>query len=336
MKIMRLRQVWRHLVLLLVALAMPVLVPNRYIFGLITLCGIWATAALTLNLLMGYTGLVSLAHAGFFGIGAYGVAILTKGGMSFWLAWPLSALISTAVGFLLALPALRTRDSYFAISTLSFGVIINIVAGNWINLTGGHTGITGIPRPTPLALPFVTIGFSTPVSRYYLVLALFLLTYFVIQRIVNSLQGLSFLSVRSNEVLAEAVGINTYFTKLLSFAIANFFVALSGGLYAPLMGSISPAVTSHVLTFNWLIFTLLGGAATMAGPVIGAFTITFLMEYLYFLGEYQLILFGALLVVVIIYFPRGFMGAYDSLSRRMRGIWRQRREKRSAKHAAES
>ena len=103
-----------------------------------------------MNLILGYTGQASLAHAGFFGIGAYGVALLTQAGMSFWLALPLSALLAATIGFFVGLPTLRTRGSYFAISTLCMGVIIEIVAGNWVSLTGGTTGIVGIPQPTPI------------------------------------------------------------------------------------------------------------------------------------------------------------------------------------------
>ncbi|MBS4022722.1 MAG: branched-chain amino acid ABC transporter permease [Dethiobacter sp.] len=320
-----LKEKWPYLFLLLVAFAVPVLVSSRYVFQVIVISVVWSVAALSLNLVLGYTGLASLAHAGFFGIGAYGVALLTRGGMSFWLALPLSALLATVVGLFIAMPALRTRESYFAISTLCFGVIIYIVAGNWLSLTGGHTGIIGIPRVTPIRLPFLTIEFTSLTSQYYLVLVLLLLTLFVMHRLVYSLQGLTFMSIRNNEVLAEAVGINAFSTKLLSFCIANFIVALAGGVYAPLMGSISPTVTMHILTFNWLVFTLLGGVATLAGPIIGAFAITVLIESLYFLGEYQLIIFGALLIVVIIYFPRGLMGIYDNLSLKAKDFYQQRR-----------
>jgi len=314
-----LREKWFYLVLLVVALALPFLISNRYYFQIVIMGCLFSITTLSLNLILGYTGQASLAHAGFFGIGAYGVALLTKEGISFWLALPLSALCAALIGFLIGLPTLRSRGSYFAISTMCFGVIISIVAGNWIDLTGGYSGIVEVPLPNPLSIPLIgEIGFQTQVAQYYLVLFFLLLTLLVMHRLVHSLLGLSFMAIRNNEVLAGSVGINTFAGKILSFVIANFFAGLAGGIFASLMGSISPSTASLELTFNWLIYLLLGGAATLAGPIIGAFVIPVIMEYLQFLAEYRLIIFGVLLIVVIIYFPRGVMGAVNNLRQKAR------------------
>jgi len=314
-----LRDNWFYVFLLLFALALPWLITNRYYFQIVIMGCLFSITTLSLNLILGYTGQASLAHAGFFGIGAYGVALLTKEGISFWLALPLSALFAALIGFLIGLPTLRTRGSYFAIATMCFGVIVSIVAGNWIEVTGGHNGIVGIPLPNPLAIPLIgEIGFQTQAAQYYLVLAFLLFTLFVMHRLVYSLLGLSFMAIRNNEVLAGSVGVNTFAGKILSFVVANFFAGMAGGIYASLMGTISPSTASLELTFNWLIFLLLGGAATLAGPIIGAFVIPVLMEYLQFLAEYRLIIFGALLIVVIIYFPRGVMGAVTNLQQKVR------------------
>jgi branched-chain amino acid transport system permease protein len=251
---------------------------------------------------------------------------MTKGGVSFWLALPLSALLAALIGFLIGLPTLRSRGSYFAISTMCFGVIVSIVAGNWIDFTGGYSGVVGIPLPNPFYIPLIgEIGFQSQAAQYYLVLAFLLLTLLVMHRLVYSLLGLSFMAIRNNEVLAGAVGVNTFAGKVLSFVVANFFAGLAGGIFASLMGSISPSTASLELTFNWLIYLLLGGVATLAGPIIGAFAIPVLMEYLQFLAEYRLIIFGVLLIVVIIYFPRGLMGGFTTLQQRVRGLYVQRR-----------
>ncbi|MGC1404532.1 MAG: branched-chain amino acid ABC transporter permease [Thermodesulfobacteriota bacterium] len=310
------KEKWFHLLLLALALIVPLIVPNRYAFQIIIMSCLYAIGTLSMNLILGYTGQASLAHAGFFGIGAYGVALLTQAGMSFWLALPLAALLAATLGFFVGLPTLRTRGSYFAISTLCMGVIIEIVAGNWVSLTGGTTGIVGIPQPTPIG----PLHFETQTSQYYLVLFFLLLTLFVMHRLVFSLRGLSFMAVRNNEVLAEAVGINTFSTKIISFVITNFFAGLAGGIYAALMGSISPSSASIIITFNMLVYLLLGGMATMAGPIIGAFAIPILMEYLQALQDYSMIIFGVLLIVVIIYFPRGLMGGVTTLRNRMTGF----------------
>ncbi|MHB8156944.1 MAG: branched-chain amino acid ABC transporter permease, partial [Desulfocucumaceae bacterium] len=227
------KEKYQYLALLTFCLILPLLVPNRYIFQIIIMSTIFSIAALGMNLILGYTGQASLAHAGFFGIGAYGVGLMTRAGLSFWLALPLSALLAALIGFIIGLPTLRTRGSYFAISTLCFGVIVSIVAGSWIELTGGYSGLVGIQRPNPISLPIVgQISFDTLTAQYYLVLFFLLLTLFVMHRLVYSLQGLSFMAVRNNEVLAEAVGINTFTTKVVSFVVANFFAGLAGGIYA--------------------------------------------------------------------------------------------------------
>ncbi|MFW6081265.1 MAG: branched-chain amino acid ABC transporter permease [Desulfosalsimonas sp.] len=314
-----------YLVILAAALLLPWYVPDAYIFQIITMSLIYGVAAAGMNLVLGYTGQVTLAHGAFFGIGAYGVAIMTKAGVSFWLALPLSALISSFIGVLIGLLTLRTRGAYFAIATLCFGVILWIVAGNWIELTGGHNGIFGIPRPSPIAVPFFgSIEFFTQTSMYYLTLALLIIVLFAMHRLVYSVFGLTFMAVRNNEPLADAVGINTFATKLISFVAGNFIAGLAGGMYAAMMGAASPSAAGYMLTFNFLIFVILGGMATLPGPVIGAFAIPVIMEFLQFMKDYRMLIFGALLIAVIIYFPQGFVGGLRRLNQKV-ASWRQKK-----------
>jgi len=177
----------------------------------------------------------------------------------------------------------------------------------------------GIPTPSPISLPGLgQLKFDSQISQYYLVLFFLLFTLFIMHRLTKSLRGMTFLATAINEDLSEAVGINIFRTKLLSFVVSNFFVGLAGGIYASLIGSISPSVASVGMTFNFLMYVLLGGITTLAGPIIGAFLIPVLLEYLQFLQDYQMILFGLLLIVVIIYFPSGFMGLYKSLSEKIK------------------
>jgi branched-chain amino acid transport system permease protein len=306
---------WFYLVVLVIALVIPLVVTNRYYAQVITMCLLFAIGALSMNLIIGWTGQASLAHGGFFAIGAYGVSILTYTlGWNFWPALLAACLFAALVGLIVGLPALRTKGAYFAIATLCLGEIIYLIAGNWIELTGGHNGIVGIPVPSPIVIPALGgITFDTQVTQYYLVLFFLLLTIFVMHRLINSLRGRTFMAVLTNEDLAEAVGINTFRTKLLSFIVANFFAALAGGVYASLIGSISPSVASVGITFNFLMYVLLGGIGTIAGPIIGAFFIPILLEYLQFLQDYQMILFGVLLIIVIIYFPQGCMGLFTKV-----------------------
>ena len=310
-----LQEKWFYVAIMAIALIVPFFVPNRYIFQIIIMSCLFAIGALSLNLILGYTGQASLAHGAFFGIGAYGVAILTTTfGWSFWAALPVGSLISAFLGLIVGIPALRTRGAYFAIATMCLGEIVVLVAGNWTDLTGGQNGVVGIKPPDAIPIPMIgEISFQTQTSQYYLVLAFLLLTIFIMHRLVYSLKGLTFMAIRNNEVLAEAVGINTTKAKLLSFVVANFFAGMAGGIYASLISSISPSVASLKITFDFLLYLLLGGAASLAGPILGAFAVPVLMEYLQFLHGYQMIVFGVLLVVVIIYFPKGLMGGITKL-----------------------
>ena len=313
-----LKEKWFYVIILMVAIVVPFFVPNRYFFQIIIMSCLFAIGALSLNLILGYTGQASLAHGAFFGIGAYGVAILTQTlGWSFWIALPLASVIAAVIGLIVGIPALRTRGAYFAIATMCMGEIIVLVAGNWIELTGGYNGIVGIAPPSAIPIPFIgELSFQTQTAQYYLVLVFLLFTLFVMDRLVHSLKGLTFMAVRNNELLAEAVGINTFRTKLLSFVVSNFLVAMAGGIYASLIGSISPSVASLAKTFDFLLYVLLGGIATLAGPILGAFALPILQENLQFLQDYQMIFFGVMLVVVIIYVPKGLMGAIMSLRKK--------------------
>jgi branched-chain amino acid transport system permease protein len=268
-----------------------------------------------MNLILGYTGQASLAHGAFFGIGAYGVAIMMQTlGWSFWISLPLSALMTALIGFLVGFLALRTRGAYFAITTMCLGEIVGLVVNNWTELTGGANGINGIPPPDAIPLPFIgQISFEGQTPKYYLILVFLLFTLFFMHRLVNSLKGLTFMACRNNELLAEAVGIDTFKTKLLSFVVSIFFVSVAGGIYAILMGSISPSAASLLKTFDFLLYVLLGGAATLVGPVLGSFVLPVLQENLAFLQEFQMIFFGIMLVVVIVYAPMGFMGVITTL-----------------------
>lgn len=314
-----------YLLILALALLFPFYAPDSYVLQIVTMSLLFAIAASGMNLIIGITGQVSLAHGAFFGIGAYGVAIMTKAGVTFWLALPLAALITTALGFFVGILTLRSRGSYFAITTLCFGVILWIVAGNWIELTGGHNGIFGIPRPSDIPIPFIgTLELWTQTAMYYLALVFLLLVLFALNRLIYSIFGLSFMAVRNNEVLADSVGINTFMTKLMSFLIANFIAGLAGGIYAAIIGAVSPSAAGYMMTFNFLIFLILGGMANLPGPVIGAFAIPILMEMLQFMGGFRMLFFGALLVIVIMYFPQGFVGGIQQLNQKV-VAWRQQK-----------
>lgn len=292
-----------YLVLLGIAIALPLILnqamSGKYQIHILTLGMIWAIAALSLNLILGYTGQASLAHGAFLGIGAYTFGILlARVGVNFWLAIPLACLFTAFLGMLVGLPSLRTKGPYFAIVTLCFNFIVFKVFENWKWLSGG---IQGQVVPIPSYLGQRTV-------RYYLVLAFLILVLLIERQIVKSLVGSSFIAIRGNEKLAEAVGISTFRYKLLSFTVSCFLVGLAGALLAIENGQLDYTVTNYFYSFYILIYLLIGGMATLSGPVVGAVGLYYLLDQIKSIGEFRYLIFGVVLIVVIIYFPRGIVG----------------------------
>ena len=277
---------------------------DKYQIRIMTLAMAWAIAALSLNLILGYTGQASLAHGALMGIGAYSFGIFAQRvGLNFWLALPIACLITAFLGLLVGLPSLRTKGPYFAIVTLCFNVIVFKVFENWTWLSGGIVGQV-VPQPTFLAQRW---------ARYYFVLGCLVLTLVVMHFIVKSLLGVTFMSIRSNENLAEAVGINTFRYKLLSFVVSCFIVGLAGSLLAIENGQLDFTITTYLYSFYLLIYVLIGGAATLAGPVVGTIGLYWLLDYMKKIGisgieEFRYFFFGLILILVIIFLPRGIMG----------------------------
>ncbi|ATA59955.1 Branched-chain amino acid ABC transporterpermease protein [Geobacillus stearothermophilus] len=192
------RRLWIA-VLAALALAFPLLVTNSYYLHMMTISFIWMIAVYGLNLFAGYTGYLSLAHAGFFAIGAYALGILTvKAGVPFWLAFVLACLFTTLLGVVIGLVALRTKEHFFAIYTLCVGYIIYLIIDKWDSLTGGVRGFIGIPAPADIG----PLSFQTPVAQYYLVLCFLVAVIFTMYRLVYSLTGRTYIAIRNSEELA--------------------------------------------------------------------------------------------------------------------------------------
>lgn len=304
--------------LILVAILFPFIIPNQYYLHILTLGFIWTIAVYGLNLLAGFTGYLSLAHAGFFAIGAYALGLLTvKAGMGFWLAFILAPLITTVIGFFIGLIALRTKEHFFAIYTLCVGYIIYLVIDKWDGLTEGVRGLMGIPAPADIG----PISFSTPLSQYYFVLLILLLVIFVIYRIVNSLTGRTFIAIRNSEQLALSIGISTRNNKLLSFVLSTFFAGLAGALYASFIRFIGPEIAYTNITFDLLTYMIVGGIGTLSGPLVGTLLIVWISQNLQFLQDYRMLVFGPVLTLLIIFSPGGIVGFIGN----WRMKWKERR-----------
>lgn len=304
-------------VLFLLAILFPLLIPNDYFIHVMTLAFIWMISVFGLNLLAGFTGYLSLAHAGFFAIGAYSLGLLTvKAGVNFWMALLAACIITSVIGFFVGLVALRTKEHFFAIYTLCVGYIIYLVIDKWESLTGGVRGLIGIPAPTAIG----PITFDSSTANYYFVLFFLVLSFFIIYRIVHSLTGRTFIAIRNSEELAQTLGISTMKNKLLSFVISTFFAGLSGALFASFVRFIGPDIAYITVTFDMLIYLLVGGIGTLSGPLIGTLLIIWVSQYLQFLQDYRMLVFGPVLTLLIIFYPKGIAGSFTE--------WRAKRRKK--------
>jgi branched-chain amino acid transport system permease protein len=292
--------------LILIAIVFPFLTKNEYFIHVMTLSFIWMIGVYGLNLLAGYTGYLSLAHAGFFAIGAYSLGILTvKSEMNFWLAFLLSLLITGILGFLIGLIALRTKEHFFAIYTLCVGYIIYLVIDKWDSLTEGVRGLIGIPAPGKVG----PVNFEEPLSQYYLVLFFLLVTVLVVYRIIHSLSGRTYIAIRNSEDLALTIGISTMKNKLSVFVLSTIFAGLSGALYASFIRFIGPDIGQISVTFDLLTYLLVGGIGTLSGPIVGTVLIVWLSQELQFLQDYRMLIFGPVLTLLVIFYPSGIVGA---------------------------
>jgi branched-chain amino acid transport system permease protein len=308
------------LVVALAALAgfvlLPQLITVKYYLHLSVLALIWVIAAQGQNLIQGYTGYVSIVQAGFMGIGAYATTLM---GLHFslpvWLTIVLAPLVTAVFALATGYPSLRVRGHYFAIVTLAFNMVIFIVLMNFTALTKGEAGITGIPKPgTPGGWP----DFANREVYYYLVLIIAVLATGLAWLIVRSRIGQTLVAIRQNENLVGAIGIPAWKYKLFAFVASAMYAGLAGALYAHYQSFINPEIFNVARSLDAILAVIIGGSGTIAGPVIGAFIVVFLPEYLRFADSFRLILYGLLLVLATIFMPRGIVGIVDLLRARLR------------------
>ena len=313
-----LRNRWPWLVLLAAAAAFPLFAANTYIVSVMSLAFIMAIAALGLNLITGYTGQFNLAHGAFMAVGAYTVGILTTDyQVPFWIAFALAGVTTGVLGYFVGILSLRLKGHYFSIFTLCVSYIMYLLIEKWESLTHGTVGIMGIPAPTGIG----SVQFDTPIAQYYLALGFLVLGTFLMSRIVDSLLGRAFMAVRNGDLLAEALGVDLMRTKTLSFVLSVIYAGFAGALYAGQVRFLGPDVASETVTFDLIMFTLVGGVGTLMGPLLGTLLVTWLTQSLQFLQDYRMVVFGPVLIALIIFLPDGIVGT-----------WQKRRARRA--HAA--
>ena len=278
-----------------------------------------------LHIVVGLAGLLDLGYVAFYAVGAYSYALLAQYfGFSFWLCLPLAGILAGFWGILLGFPVLRLRGDYLAIVTLAFGEIIRVVLLNWVSLTGGPNGISGIPRPSFFGLPFDmsggpgtfagTFGIEpSPVHRviflYYLILALALLTNWVSIRIRRQPIGRAWEALREDEIACRALGMNITNTKLTAFALGAMFGGFAGAFFATRQGFVSPESFTFIESAIILAIVVLGGMGSQIGIAVAAMVMIGLPELFREFEEWRMLVFGAAMVVIMVVRPRGLVGS---------------------------
>lgn len=267
-------------------------VVNSYYGGIIILTLINIILAVSLNLIVGFTGQLCLGHAGFMAIGAYVSALITiKANLPFIVSIFVGAIVASFFAALIGYPTLKLRGDYFAITTLAFCEIIRVVLMN-IDVVGGARGLTGIPKKTNFTLAFLFVA----------------ITILVIYNIIHSSQGRAMISIRENEIAAEAMGVNAFKYKMMAFIIGAFFAGLAGALYSHYMGYIQPTSFDFVKSIDYLTFVVFGGMGSLSGSVIATIVLTFLPELLRGLQDYRMIIYPLSLIILMIFRPQGLLG----------------------------
>ncbi|HAK68780.1 MAG TPA: branched-chain amino acid ABC transporter permease [Treponema sp.] len=303
------------------ALLIQIGVIDGYNAQVITLGGVNAIMAISVNMVCGITGQLSLGQAGFQAIGAYSVILLcTKLNVPMPLAIVAGGLIAAFFGFLIGFPTLKLEGDYLAIVTLAFGEIILVVLTNLKNLTGGPNGLQ-------FSTLFTTSLDYGALISYLSVIGTLVIIIILLQNFLRSTYGRAILSVREDEVAANSTGISVFRYKMIGFVIASFIGGIGGALYAPFIGFVKPDLASFNNSINELIYVVLGGMGSITGGVVAAFVLTILQEVLRFLKDYRLLIYPVILILVMLFRPQGllgnrelsFVGAFDYFAALIKG-----------------
>jgi branched-chain amino acid transport system permease protein len=271
---------------------------NPYYFQILIYIGINIILASSLNLINGFAGQFSLGHAGFMAIGAYTSAVITSELCStgdsilnipvFALSLLLGGMVAAALGLLVGIPSLRLKGDYLAITTLGFGEIIRVIVQN-LDFLGGARGFTGIPK----------------LANFFWVFSIVAVVIFLVNNLINSTYGKSFLAVRDDEIAAEAIGINSTQVKVVAFVTGAFFAGIAGALYAHFVTYINPAQFSFLKSFEIVMMVIIGGMGSILGVIFSAILLTILPEVLRGVAQYRMVIYSLLLIIIMIARPQG-------------------------------
>ena len=296
------------LLCLIGALIYPIIVKDPYFMHMAILIGIYILLAISINLLLGYTGQLSLGHAAFFGVGAYVSSLLYLNlKVALWGGMVMALIASGALGYIAAKLSLKLRGAYFVIMTIGIAEVLKLVGLNWVDLTKGPMGLTDIGVPKIDLGGLGTIDFSNKMPYYYLILLLVLLYIYLQYRLVHSSFGRAFISIRENEDLAESVGINCYKYLVIVVAISASIAGVAGSLYAHYVSFIDPGVFAFSISVNVVIMVIGGGQGTLGGPILGAILFTMIPEWLRVFGNARMAVYALVVIFIVIFMPKGIL-----------------------------
>jgi branched-chain amino acid transport system permease protein len=276
-------------------LSLPLFTQDPYLLRILILTSIFAILAASWDLLSGFTGQMNFGHALFFGVGAYGAALLNlHTGLPPWGSIPAGALAAVLAGLVIGIPCLRLRGTYLALTTLAFPIILMGIVFALPNITGGELGVSGIARLS-----------GSRLSDYYISVGLMLGLCSIMWAITDSNTGIILHAIREDELAARSAGINTTRYKLLAFSLSGFFAGISGGLYAHFMRIAGPSTLEVSMSFTVVIWAIFGGIVTIYGPVGAVFILFPLLEFLRFWPEYRTLMFAVVVLLILLYMPEG-------------------------------
>ena len=289
------------LILLALLAAIPFLF-SSYVLQVAVYCGIYIMLAISLNLLVGYTGIFSMGHVGFYCVGAYTSALLaTKLGMPFIVCFLGGGVLAALIGALVGFAALRLNDVFLAFATMGLGEVIRIIIQN-ADFTNGALGVTGIPMPEWFGHPMNRVEF------YYMVLVIVVALVFLTNRLVHSNTGRTLMTIRDDANAAASLGVNVFSYKMKAMVLSCFVAGLAGSLYATFVQYINASNFVINVSINIIAMVAIGGMGTVSGPILGAVILQILPEAIRFLSNFRQLMFGAALVISIMFAPKGLVG----------------------------
>jgi branched-chain amino acid transport system permease protein len=299
--------------LFIVIAGLPLFIRGDYYLSILVFMGINGLVVMGLSLLMGYAGQISMGQAAFYGIGAYCTGVLTTHfGLSIYTAFFFGIFLSIVVAIVVGIPALRLKGHYLAVATLGIGEIVFIVFNEWMSLTGGPSGLSNIP-----VVHLGNFQFGNSLRFYYLVWGINLLALFFSLNVIHSRVGRALRSMHGSETAASAMGVNLSLLKIQVFILSAVFASIAGSLYAHFVSFISPNNFGLMVSIMFLMMGVIGGIHNIWGALFGALLLTFLPEYLRVFDQFDILVYGAILLLILLFMPEGFLEGVPALYRKI-------------------